>query len=343
MKKYFLLTVVCIIALGFAVSTFAKDPEFRVLGKKGNVQVQGKEINTGDAVNRNDKIVVKEASYLGLVHNTGRTVEISKPGTYSTATLAKNITSKGGSTSSKFASYVIDEISKPEDILTTKKYKRSATVAGSVERAEGSDVNVGESIFSMSGTNSNAMGGVNFLADVLFTTDKKFINVFLPRSSYLIDPQVRFSWYRNKEAKEYTLKITDTQDKEVYFKRLTDTSVSLNLDNIKLQRGANYYWSVKGDNDSRADLFCINLMSREDCENMQNEINSFTGEEGDSQDAVSKLIVAAYFEDANVMSGAVDAYRSALEIAPGVQSYKSLYARYLTRIGLTDEAKRVLK
>ncbi|MFA6571784.1 MAG: hypothetical protein WCT77_11190 [Bacteroidota bacterium] len=76
---------------------------------------------------------------------------------------------------------------------------------------------------------------------------------------------------------------------------------------------------------------------------MQNEINSFTGEEGDSQDAVSKLIVAAYFEDANVMSGAVDAYRSALEIAPGVQSYKSLYARYLTRIGLTDEAKRVLK
>ena len=55
------------------------------------------------------------------------------------------------------------------------------------------------------------------------------------------------------------------------------------------------------------------------------------------------MLLASIYEDENIMNRAIDSYEEALRLEPDVDGYRTLYARYLSRIGLDDEAIRILK
>jgi len=341
--KYILIPFV-IFSLTF--NLMAKDPEFRVLGKKGKVLLQSSsnkqwvEINTGSAVNKNDKISLKEDSYLGLVHYSGKTIEITKPGTYSISALSKELSTNSTSSSQKFANYVIDEITAGE-IMIPKTTKNLST-AGSVERATGGDVNVGENITSMTGTSSKYSSVINSAAGLFSSNSKSYIKAILPRNSYIVEPEVTFSWYKNQNVKKYTFNLMDRKDNSIYKVQTSDTALVLNLQNLKIETSKNYYWYVTGNNDEKSDQYCIYLMNESEIKDVNDELESIVGNKN-QENAITKLILASFYEDENIMNLAIKSYREALVIAPDVPSYKNLYAQYLYRIGLQEEAKRILK
>src|SRR5690348_6017056 len=94
-KKLTLLSA--LLALTSAV--FAQDYAFKVLANKGTNEVKTGDawqpIKTGATLQSGDELKLSENAYIGLVHKTGKPMELKKPGSYKVADLAANF--NGGS------------------------------------------------------------------------------------------------------------------------------------------------------------------------------------------------------------------------------------------------------
>ncbi|MGA2298103.1 MAG: hypothetical protein ABSG15_11200, partial [FCB group bacterium] len=147
---------------------------------------------------------------------------------------------------------------------------------------------------------------------------------------------------KNQNVKKYTFNLMDRKDNSIYKVQTSDTALVLNLQNLKIETSKNYYWYVTGNNDEKSDQYCIYLMNESEIKDVNDELESIVGNKN-QENAITKLILASFYEDENIMNLAIKSYREALVIAPDVPSYKNLYAQYLYRIGLQEEAKRILK
>ncbi|TAL68583.1 MAG: hypothetical protein EPN82_09905 [Bacteroidetes bacterium] len=341
-KLFFLIFLI-----SFYYISNSQEPEFRVLGKRGNVDFQSKgmgwsDIKTGDQLFKNDKIKIGNESYLGLVHSSGKTVEIKKEGTYNISKLSKEISAFRSSTTKRFAKYIVDEITSGDDMLSQKKYKRSMENTGAVERATGGDISYTATFSSLSGTDLSQYSALNDAIDCVIKTDKNYIRIKYPRTSYVMDNVVNFVWYRNSTCSVYEFVITDRSDNVIYSTKTSDTSLQINLSELKLLKGTNYYWFLKS-NDLKSDSYCFNWLNDYDMKRLNDDIEPILDEMAKGKDAASLMLLASVYEDENIMNRALDAYEDALSIEPDVDGYKTLYARYLSRIGLEDEALRLVK
>jgi len=336
-----------IIILSIYLGINAQEPEFRVLGKKGNVNYQSKnngwtDIKTGDRLFKNGKIKVGGNAYLGLVHSSGKTVEIKKEGTYNISKLAKDVSSFHSTTTQRFAKFVVDEITSGNDMLTQKKYKRSMENTGAVERATGGDVSYTATFSSLSGSDLSQFSALNDAIDCLIKTDKNYIRIKYPRTSYVIDDMVDFVWYKNSTISIYEFVIIDRNDNVIYSTKTSDTTLQLNLSELKLPKGMNYYWYLRN-NDLKSDQYCFNWINNYDLKRLDEDIEPLLDGMTKGKDAASLMLLASIYEDENIMNRAIDSYEEALRLEPDVDGYRTLYARYLSRIGLDDEAIRILK
>ncbi len=329
------------------LSLNAQEPEFRVLGKKGNVNYQSKssgwtDVKTGDKLFKNDKVKVSGNSYLGLVHSSGKTVEIKKEGTYNISKLAKDVSSFRSSTTQRFAKFVVDEITSGDDLLKQKKYKRSMENTGAVDRATGGDISYMATFSSLSGTDLSQYSALNEAIDCLVKTDKNSIRIKYPRTSYVISSDVDFVWFKNNTVSIYEFVIVDRNDNILYSTKTSDTTLQINLSGLKLLKGMNYYWFLRS-NDLKSDQYCINWINDYDMKRLDEDLEPLLDGMAKGKDAVTLMLLASIYEDENIMNKAIDAYQEALRLEPDVDGYRTLYARYLSRIGLDDEAIRILK
>ncbi|MBI5325995.1 MAG: hypothetical protein HZB41_12110 [Ignavibacteriae bacterium] len=325
----------------------AQEPEFRVLGKKGNVNSQSKssswtDLKTGDRLFKNDKIKLSGDSYIGLVHSSGKTVEIRKEGTYNISKLTKDVSAFRSSSSERFAKYVIAEITSGDALLSQKKYKRTMGNTGAVERATGGDVSYMATFSSLSGQDLSQYSALNDAIECVVKTDKNYIRIKYPRSSYLIDNKVDFIWYKNNSVSIYEFVIIDRDDNIIYSTKTSDTMLQLNLSELKLLKGTNYYWYIKN-NELKSDQYCINWLNDYDMKRLNEDLEPMLDGMAKGKDAASLILLASIYEDENIMNRAIEAYDDALKIEPDVDGYKTLYARYLSRIGLEDEALKLVK
>ena len=329
------------------IFSFSQEPDFRVLGKKGNVDFQSKssgwnDIKTGDKLFKNDKLKIGNDSYLGLVHSSGKTVEIRKEGTYTISKLLKDMTAFRSSSTQRFAKYVVDEITSGADILSQKKYKRSMDNTGAVERAEAGDLNYISTFSSLSGTDLAQYSALNDAIDCLVKTEKNYIKIKYPKTSYIIDNNVDFVWYKNRNVTVYEFVITDRNDKVIYSTKTSDTTLQINLWSLKLLKGTNYYWYLRY-NDLKSDSYCFNWMNDYDRKKLDEDTEPILDEMTKGKNAASLILLASIYEDENIMNKAIYSYEEALRLEPDVEGYRTLYAKYLSRIGLEKEALKYVK
>ncbi len=117
---------------------FGQEYEFKVLANKGNSEVKSGgawlALKTGATLKPEDELKVTENSYLGLVHKTGKPLEVKEAGSYSVADLTKRI--KGGtSVLNKYTDFILSSNS-----AEAKKNRLVAT--GAVHRGLPEDVTV---------------------------------------------------------------------------------------------------------------------------------------------------------------------------------------------------------
>jgi len=291
--------------------SLAQNYEFKVMASSGTVKVYNKDkkswndVKIGTQIKENDKIKLSTKSYLSLIHKSGRTLELKQAGEFLASDLTASLNKNKTSVASKFADYILDEISSSDDLLA--EGSRNMSITGSVTRE----------------------------IDQPFMR-KEALKLNSPRKVNLLGTVFTFNWLSKPGVKTYEFILTDRFDRPVFTKDVNATSITLNADELKLERNTYYFWKVKakGDDKTLSEDACFMVLSKDKTKAILDTVKQIKEDVGDENTPTAKIILAAFYEQNYLIDEALQNYREAMRLAPDVELYKKLYQRFLNRINV---------
>lgn len=272
---------------------------FKVLANKGTNEVkrgnEWKPLKTGTSLNYDDELKLSESAYIGLVHSSGKTLELQESGNIKISELASKINTGGSSLVSKYADFVLSKIS------VDKEHNRLAGTREDVHRA----------------------------------VENASIKIYIPKSSYVFNNKVLIEWTPIENKVDYTVKVVNLYEEELltaesntnkYFldlnhEKLADENpllVTINVkDNVKMK---SEQVAIKRLSDDKAEIVKTNLGELISDMNLENALNNY--------------IMAGFYEANSLLLDALFYYEKAVKLAPDVDSYQEAYEEFLLRNGL---------
>lgn len=304
MKKgriYVLAAVFLVSASAFAQT--GADYAFKVLANKGANEVKTgsawSPVKTGASLKKEDEIKVTENSYLGLVHSSGKPMELKQAGTYKVADLAAKM-SGGSSVLTKYTDFILSSNS-----AEAKKNRLSAT--GAVHRGL-SDIKV-------------------FLPENQFASVYNNIAIINWDNSKAKGPYV----VTIKNMFDDELMKTETAESTL--------QVDLNDPKFASEAALLVEVKTKANQKGKADeSHLIKRLSPAEQAKIKKSLQEITGEVTE-ETALNKLILAGFYEQNKLFIDAITAYEQAIKMAPDVDSYKEAYEEFLLRNKLKEQAK----
>jgi len=290
-------------AIGQGSSTYV----FKVLANKGANRVvkAGSDkkvfLRPGLTLFSSDEILATNGAYIGLMHRTGRTIEVRTAGTTKIVDLEAKIISSKKSVTSKYATFVLNKMKAGDgNVSTNYRYNMKAT--GAVERA-----------------NSTA------------------ISAMLPTSVSVLNPEVIVRWNSVGAGAFYEITVKNIFDEELITAETDKTHLLINLDDENLAAEELIVLSIKVKDNP--DLFSpeygIERLSSEKAQTLSASLAELKSElSGDSP--LDKLILASYFEENGLILDALTQYEEILEMSPDVEDFKMLYGEFLINHGLSQ-------
>ncbi len=305
MKHLKTTTAVLIFSL-LITPALAQDFVFRVLANNGDNQlkVPGQEdswraLKTGEKLKADDEIKVVGEAYLGLIHHSGKTLEIKKAGNYRAEELASQLKQGASSVMGKYADFLISKISEEEEDVV-KDYKKYQNATGAVKRA---------------------------------LSKATALKVLMPQTSTVMGPQVTLRWIEAGLAKPpvylVTLKNEFSQTIKTVKTREPFITLDLREDVFKKQELVIFDVQVVGKKRYKSDEYGIKRMAGDNSDQIKEELATFAGKNGNDQ-AMSHLLKAMFFEEKNLPLDAITAYEKAIALEPEVAEFKLLYSRFIT-------------
>lgn len=296
MKKY-----IFIIISIFTTYMVNAQGDFKVICQKGKNTIDGKEFNIGIKLSSKSNLIIVKNGFVGLLHKSGKTIEIKKDGKYSVADLESKFANTNISTSKKYTDFVINELTK-QDKDINENYKKYMNSTASVERGK-----------------------------------KEKIELFLPKSSSS-KPNIIFlktyfdlNWTPVINANQYTVQIFNLNDEEIYSKETADTNLTIDLSNINTDFSKVLFLKVspKGETnpkniEQRKIQFSINNA-------FQSELSLLNEETG-----LNYYLKAKFFQENNIFEDAIFNYKKAITLSPDITEYKEAYNQYLFSVGLIE-------
>jgi hypothetical protein len=292
------------LTLIFALTTlscyvFAQDYTFKVLANKGSNEVKSGEtwqpLRTGASLRETDEIKLADNAYIGLVHASGKPLEVKKAGNYTVKKLAQDM--KTGSTVlNKYTDFILSSNS-----AEAKKNRLSAT--GAVHRA----------------TETASLN--------LVFPDKNKAEVF--------NTTAVVSWTDAKAAGPYVVSILNLFEEEIMKIETAETSVKIDLSDPKLASEPNLLVEVasKADKKITSKQHMIKKLGAVEKENVKKSLGEIMGEVTEPT-ALNKLLLAGFYEENNLIIDAITAYEEAIQLAPDVPTFQEAYDEFLLRQNL---------
>lgn len=304
MKKTYSLILTLMLFLSASV-VYSQGYTFRVLANKGSNQVKQAgsarpvPLKTGATLNADDELVVGNDSYIGLMHKTGKTLEVREAGTTKVSELEKKISTKNSSVASRYAQFIA---SKMNDDNSSYSARMNAT--GAVSREVGGS-----------------------------------INVLLPNEVYSIGQNAIVKWEPAEEEGEeaaYKVKIMNIFDEVIYEEEVSDEQISLDFTDESMQNESGLYiFSVQkvGDEDVKSKNIGIKRVSEDDMAEVVENYNNLKSEVEDDS-PLNKLIYASFFEENGLLLDALTKYEEAIQLSPEVEDFKELRDGFLIKNNL---------
>ncbi|OJJ15857.1 hypothetical protein BKI52_36675 [marine bacterium AO1-C] len=295
MKKFFLIVACGVLTIGAQAQS-----KFRVLASSGKNTIAGKDkkLYVGTRLAGNQSVNVSSRSYLSLVHNSGGTVQISKPGTYNIASLEQKLAAKRKSTTGRYVTYVISELTrKNNENINANRYKYM-NVTGSVKRA----------------------------------TFNAF-SVYLPESTNFYEPKITISWQELVGTQNYILKITDRFEEKVFYtKTLKDTVTTVDFSQGQLKDAQDFLIVIESkERKIKSDKYGLFRLDEEDAPKFNKAYASFKSNNTEGDGAAKKLSEAFFFEDKGFYTDALRCYKEAAKIANNAEAYVVALKQFLVR------------
>lgn len=298
MKKGRILILVVIFMATVAVfGQTGPDYAFKVLANKGANEVKTgsawSAVKTGASLKKEDEIKVTENSYLGLVHSSGKPMELKQAGTYKVADLAAKM-GGGSSVLVKYTDFILSSNS-----ADAKKNRLSAT--GAVHRGGLASINV----FMPDNQYANVYNNIAIINWDITKVKGPYVVII----KNMFDEELLV-----KDATEGTVQI-DLNDPKF-------ASESALLVDVKTKA------NQKSKTEDPSHL--IKRMSPAEQAKIKKALQEITGEVKE-ETALNKLILAGFYEENKLLIDATTAYEQAIKLAPDVPSYKEAYEEFLLR------------
>lgn len=226
---------------GITTTYAQKDYTFKVLVNKGKNEVKAADgwqlVKVGASLNGTDELKLSENSYMGLVHVSGKPLELKQAGTYKIDKLAQNV-SGGTSVLNKYTDFILSSNSTKRNSLTaTGAVHRGADVIDLyLPEAENPVVYNNEITINWDAAKIPGPYVISFnsmFGDELEKIDSKenHVKVNLSSANFVNEDNilvvVSSKSDPNKISKEYTLKKLSKADKERIKNSLNEISSSL--------------------------------------------------------------------------------------------------------------------
>ncbi|MGL1889795.1 MAG: hypothetical protein OCD76_24995 [Reichenbachiella sp.] len=302
MKKEFIL-----ICLGIFISNLVLGQgfEYRVLANKGaNKVIKGEAtptfIRTGLKLNAKDKIIVGNNAYIGLMHKTGKTLEVKKPGTFTIEELTAQLTNAQSSVADKYAKFVLNKMNNSNTDVNGN-YRNNMKATGAVERSNGSS-----------------------------------ISVMLPNSVSVFNSEAIIRWTSISEDAYYLITVKNMFDEEIFIAESDKPYLYMNFndENLSGEDLITLSIKVKGNDDLFSPTHGIERLSSASYTKIENELEMLKSVTPNNT-SLNKLIHAIFYEENNLLLDAITEYEEILEQNPDVEDFKILYGEFLINNGLS--------
>ncbi len=305
MKRKISFIVAALMFVGYV--GYGQGYTFRIMVSKGanQVKVSGaadwQPVRVGAKLNDGDQLKVAENGYMGLVHASGKTKELKTAGEYKISDLASDITASSQNIASKYADYVISKMSPEEREANRRKY---ASVTGAVERGD----------------------------------DDASIDLFMPTSVSVYNPEVLIRWEPVEGENTYVVKLKDLFEQTIMVAETTDPYYTINFQDPKLSGAivenlVIVNVSVKGKEDIKSKDAAIDRVGADGSASFEVELKELQANLGE-QNSINSLILAEFYEENNLLLDALTSYEYAIKMSPDVEYFREAYDEFLLRNGL---------
>jgi hypothetical protein len=296
-RKLTLLSVFCLVA-SIAAAQNTKDYSFKVLANKGGNELKSGDawqpVKTGATLRKDDELKVTDNSYIGLVHASGKPIELKQAGSYKVSDLEERV-GKGTSVLNKYTDFILSSNS-----AEAKKNRLSAT--GAVHRGETGAIQI------MLPENQHS-GIFNTAAVISWESSK------VPGPYVIVINNMFGEELARVETPESLLRVDLTDPK------FADENAVLVM------------VSSKADPTKKSVEKLIKKLSPAEQEKIKVSLGEIMGEVAE-QTALNKFILAGFYEENYLFIDAVAAYEEAIRLAPDVPSYQEAYEDFLVRHGM---------
>jgi hypothetical protein len=286
--------------IAMATMVTAQDYVFRVLANKGTNKFkkgstgQILDLKTGTTLGAGDVIMASEGAYIGLMHKTGKTIEVRKAGNMAVVELEKQIKTGKTTAAQRMADFVADKMSEDEN----SSYKSRMAATGAISRGVEGKINV-------------FVGGET--------------NEYLGESAIL-------KWKAIEEIENpvYVITITDIGEETIYSRETTETMVTLDFNSQELKDSKNLYIvtiSLKGDPEFKT-TFGLKQKTGSDAQQIKADL-AILQKELASDSPLNRLIYASFFEEKGLLLDALTQYEAAVSQAPDVPDFVQMYENFL--------------
>lgn len=294
-KKLFLLSAF-LMAYSFV---FSQDYAFKVLANKGSNEVKSGDtwqpLKTGASLKPTDEVKLSENAYLGLVHSTGRPIELKQAGNYKVSVLEEKV-GAGSSVLNKYTDFILSSNS-----AEAKKNRLSAT--GAVHRA----------------TDMSAIH--------LELPEREHPDVF--------NNKIIINWNGEDVAGPYIVTLRNMFDDVLAKIETPETNTEVDISDPKLSSENAILVEVcsKADPKLASKQYLIKKIDQEAREKVSASLNEVMTQVQDTT-AINKLVLAGFYEENNLYIDAIAEYEEAIKLAPDVPFYQEAYDEFLLRHGM---------
>ena len=284
---------------------FAQDQKyaFKVLANKGGSEVKSGDgwqpIKTGSTINKNDELKVVDNSYVGLVHISGKPVELKQAGSYKVSDLEARV-GTGNSVLNKYTDFILSSNS-----AEAKKNRLSAT--GAIHR----------------GTDGTGAAPA--------------IQIMLPENQHsgIYNTAAVISWEGSIVPGPYIVALNNMFGEELAKVETPESLLRVDLTDPKFakENAILVQVSSKSDPTKKSAEKLIKKLSPSDQEKIKVSLDEIMGEVAEPT-ALNKFILAGFYENSFLFIDAVAAYEEAIRLAPEVQEFKDAYENFLITHGM---------
>jgi hypothetical protein len=286
----------------------AQSFEFRVLANRGQNMVKVKDatdwrpVKTGTTLFAGSQIKLIEGGYMGLMHKSGKTIEVKTKGVHNIDDLSKKVLSKGSSVASQYGEFLMAKMSASdgdEDISASRL--NNLNVTGAVSRASG---------------------------------DEAEIQVFLPQTSRILDfNDSKIKWKEMEESTGYKLFVENLFSETIAEMDVTDNSFDLANLGINIEAEGGLFIRITDNTDTSIDSapHAIEMVNGKQKSEVVNNLMRLKGELTNEDVSLNKLILAMFYEENKLYLHAFSCYHEVLEEYPDVDFYKSAYLEFVER------------